>query len=41
MANIDINNLDVEYFTIDEINEMHDAINRYEELVEIQQENWG
>lgn len=41
MENIDINNLDIEYFTTDEINNMYDNSNRYEDLVEIQQENWG
>lgn len=41
MANIDINNLDIEYFTTDEINNMYDNSNIYEDLVEIQQENWG
>lgn len=41
MANINIDNIDYEYLTIDKLNEIYDIENRYEDLIEIQQENWG
>ena len=41
MANIDINNFDYEYFTPAEIADMYDSVDKYKDLVEIYQENWG